>query len=179
MRGNGGGSCHTKDSSMSMQALDSERFVQSVLDAQDISRAVRVNSKQILWKSMTAFIKSYLPLYITYIWIALQISSGVLPTFRSVMARFLALLESNSETLLRTFWIVFCLLDVTSIAGPWALVLNISSNSSTFRSWRKQEKQGMIVSSDLHIVRVHGLALFCSNTDLWILYQVLNIRSKK
>lgn len=64
----------------------------------------------------------------------LQISSGVLPTFLRVMARFLARLESSRDTLLGTFWMDFCLLEDRSMAGPCALVLNISSNSSTFRS---------------------------------------------
>ncbi|TNN84485.1 hypothetical protein EYF80_005185 [Liparis tanakae] len=41
---------------------------------------------------------------------ALQISSGGLPTFLRVMARFLALLESSSVTLLGIFWVTLCLL---------------------------------------------------------------------
>lgn len=57
------------------------------------------------------------------------------PAFLSVMARFLALLASSRETLDGAFWGSFCLDSVRSTAGPWALVLNISSNSSTFRSW--------------------------------------------
>lgn len=68
---------------------------------------------------------------------ALQISSGVLPTFLSVIAKFFALLESSSVTLLGPFWMTLCLLMVRSIAGPWAFVLNISSNSSTFRSFKE------------------------------------------
>lgn len=71
---------------------------------------------------------------------ALQISSGVLPTFLSVMARFFALLESSRVTLLGPFWMTFCLLVVRSIDGPWAFVLNISSNSSTLRSWNTATK---------------------------------------
>lgn len=72
----------------------------------------------------------------SYIWMALQISSGVLPTFLRVMARFFALLESRSITLLGTFWLIFCLLVDRSMVGPCAFVLNISSNSSTFRSFK-------------------------------------------
>lgn len=69
---------------------------------------------------------------------ALQISSGLLPALRRVIARFLARLASSRDTLLGPFCGAFCLLRVMSTAGPWALVLNISSNSSTFRSWRGQ-----------------------------------------
>lgn len=73
----------------------------------------------------------------THSWMPLQISSGVFPTFLSVMARFLALLESSRDTLLGPFWITFCLLMLRSMDCPCAFVLNISSNSSTFRSWKK------------------------------------------
>lgn len=62
-------------------------------------------------------------------------TSDPCPAFLSVMARFLALLASSRETLDGAFWGSFCLDSVRSTAGPWAFVLNISSNSSTFRSW--------------------------------------------
>lgn len=71
----------------------------------------------------------------TYVWMARQMTSDPWPAFLSVMARFLALLASSRETLDGAFWGSFCLDSVRSTAGPWALVLNISSNSSTFRSW--------------------------------------------
>lgn len=74
----------------------------------------------------------------TYTWIALHISSAVFPAFLKVMARFLALFASSNVTLFDPFCVIFCLLEERSMAGPWAFVLNISSNSSTFKSWSKK-----------------------------------------
>lgn len=56
------------------------------------------------------------------------------------MARFLALFASSNVTLLDPFCGIFCLLEERSMAGPWAFVLNISSNSSTFKSWGREDK---------------------------------------
>lgn len=75
----------------------------------------------------------------TYTWIALHISSAVFPAFLKVMARFLALFASSNVTLFDPFCVIFCLLEERSMAGPWAFVLNISSNSSTFKSWVGEE----------------------------------------
>lgn len=74
----------------------------------------------------------------TYTCIALHISSAVFPAFLNVMARFLALFASSNVTLLDPFCVIFCLLEDRSMAGPWAFVLNISSNSSTFKSWSRE-----------------------------------------
>ena len=79
---------------------------------------------------------------------ALQISSGVLPTFLRVMARFFALLESRSVTLLGTFWLTFCLLVDRSMVGPCAFVLNISSNSSTFRSFQVGSRESAMPKNE-------------------------------
>ena len=48
------------------------------------------------------------------------------------MARFLALFASSNVTLFDPFCVIFCLLEERSMAGPWAFVLNISSNSFRF-----------------------------------------------
>lgn len=71
----------------------------------------------------------------TYVWIARQMMSDAWPAFRRVIARFLALLASSSEILDGPFWGSFCLDRVKSTAGPWALVLNNSSNPSTSRAY--------------------------------------------
>lgn len=68
-------------------------------------------------------------------WIALQISSAERPALRRVMARFLARLASNRVTLLAAFCAVLFLEQMRSRAGPWAFVLNSSSNLSRSRSW--------------------------------------------
>lgn len=80
----------------------------------------------------------------TYTWIALHISSAVFPAFRKVMARFLARFASSNVTLFDPFCVIFCLLEERSMAGPWAFVLNISSNSSTFKSWGREERRSQI-----------------------------------
>lgn len=67
---------------------------------------------------------------------ALQISSAERPALRRVMARFLARLASNRVTLLAAFCAVLFLEQIRSRAGPWAFVLNSSSNLSRSRSWQ-------------------------------------------
>lgn len=67
---------------------------------------------------------------------ALQISSAERPALRRVMARFLARLASNRVTLLAAFCAVLFLEQMRSRAGPWAFVLNSSSNLSRSRSWQ-------------------------------------------
>lgn len=80
----------------------------------------------------------------TYTCIALHISSAVFPAFLKVMARFLARFASSNVTLFDPFCVIFCLLEERSMAGPWAFVLNISSNSSTFKSWRGMKQANWI-----------------------------------
>ncbi len=65
-----------------------------------------------------------------YFSIALQISSVVLLAFRSVMAKFLERLASRRVTLFTAFWATLLFVQERSTMGPWALVLNSSSNLS-------------------------------------------------
>lgn len=65
---------------------------------------------------------------------AVQIADGFIPPLRKVMARFFALLGSIKEILLGVFWATFFLTEDKSAGGPWALVLNMSSNMSMFNS---------------------------------------------
>lgn len=71
---------------------------------------------------------------------ALQISSAERPALRRVMARFLARLASNRVTLLAAFCAVLFLEQMRSRAGPWAFVLNSSSNLSRSRSWQESRE---------------------------------------
>lgn len=71
-----------------------------------------------------------------YFSIALQISSVVLLAFRNVMAKFLDRLWSRSVTLFTTFWDTLLFVEARSTTGPWALVLNSSSNLSSSSSCR-------------------------------------------
>lgn len=71
---------------------------------------------------------------VPYVSIAVQMSVGLLPPLRSVMARFLALLPSIRLTLLGAFWATLTLRVDRAAGGPWALVLNCSSNASMFSS---------------------------------------------
>lgn len=70
----------------------------------------------------------------TYVCMAVQMLDGLIPAFRKVMAKFLALLLSNRDVLLGAFLEGLFTL-VRSVGLPWALVLNCSSNMSMFNSW--------------------------------------------
>lgn len=65
-----------------------------------------------------------------YFSIALQISSVVLLALRSVMAKFLERFASRRVTLFTAFWATLLFVQERSTIGPWALVLNSSSNFS-------------------------------------------------
>lgn len=70
----------------------------------------------------------------TYVSMAVQMLDGLIPAFRKVMAKFLALLLSNRVVLVGAFLDgLFSL--VRSVGLPWALVLKCSSNMSMFSSW--------------------------------------------
>lgn len=89
------------------------------------------------------------------------------------MARFLALFASSNVTLFDPFCVIFCLLEERSMAGPWAFVLNISSNSSTFKSWGRE---GWNRKTGLHIKCKSGsyhLDSFLSIKELNFFYSVL------
>lgn len=82
-----------------------------------------------------------------HVWMALQISSAERPALRRVMARFLARLASSRVTLLAAFCAVLFLEQMRSRAGPWAFVLNSSSNLSRSRSWQELMRRENAVAS--------------------------------
>lgn len=99
-------------------------------------------------------------------WIALQISSAERPALRRVMAKFLARLASNRVTLLAAFCAVLFLEQMRSRAGPWAFVLNSSSNLSRSRSWQELMRRIMLCPLT---TRGAPAALPAESAQFWIM----------